>query len=226
MRLEGRARLGALLNHLYVLIPVLDDEKHYWVGEDEITKLLSHGEGWLEAHPEKELIAQRYLKHRRSLAEAALARLAPETQEEAAAPERADAPEEALERPIRLNDERMDAVVDVLRASGAKLIADLGCGEGKLLARLVRERFAERLIGTDASARELERAARRLKLHESGGPPEGRVTSCMGLSPTATSASPVSMRLLWWRSSSISTAIGCPRCSASYSARRVPRPWS
>jgi 3' terminal RNA ribose 2'-O-methyltransferase Hen1 len=177
LHLRGTARLSALLNHLYVLIPVLDDEKHYWVGEDEIAKLLSHGEGWLESHPSKELITQRYLKHRRSLAEAALARLAPETvEEEGAEAERADAPEDALERPIRLNDARLDAVVEALRASGAKTIADLGCGEGKLLARLVRERFAERLIGTDASARELERAARRLKLHEAGGPTEGRIT--------------------------------------------------
>jgi 3' terminal RNA ribose 2'-O-methyltransferase Hen1 len=182
LRLTGSERLSVLLNHLYVLIPVLDDHKHYWVGEDEIAKLLSHGEGWLESHPAKELIVQRYLKHRFVLANMALARLAPETEEESeeSAPERRDAPEEALERPIRLNDERMDAVVEALRASGAKSVADLGCGEGKLLARLVRERWAERLIGVDASARTLERAAKRLKLHESGGPPEGRVTLLHG----------------------------------------------
>jgi 3' terminal RNA ribose 2'-O-methyltransferase Hen1 len=180
LRLAGAARLSALLDHLYVLIPVLDDDKHYWVGEDEITKLLAHGEGWLETHPAKELIVQRYLKHRRVLANLALARLAPETESDDSEPERRDAPEDMLERPIRLNDARMDAVVEALRASGAKTVADLGCGEGKLLVRLVRERWAERLIGVDASARELERAARRLKLHESGGPPEGRVTLLHG----------------------------------------------
>ncbi|HXC54484.1 MAG TPA: 3' terminal RNA ribose 2'-O-methyltransferase Hen1 [Rhizomicrobium sp.] len=182
LHLAGTERLSVLLNQLYVLIPVLDDDKHYWVGEDEITKLLSHGEGWLENHPAKELIVQRYLKHRFVLANMALARLAPETEDEAeeSAPERRDAPEEALERPIRLNDERMDTVVEALRASGAKSVADLGCGEGKLLARLVRERWAERLIGVDASACQLERASKKLKLHESGGPPEGRVTLLHG----------------------------------------------
>jgi 3' terminal RNA ribose 2'-O-methyltransferase Hen1 len=180
LQLRGNARLSALLNHLYVLIPVLDDEKHYWVGEDEISKLLAHGQGWLETHPERELIVQRYLKHHRTLAAEALARLAPETRDEEAAPERADAPEEVLERPIRLNDERMNAVVSVLREAGAKVVADLGCGEGKLLARLVRERWIERLIGVDVSARELERAAKRLKLHEAGGPPEGRITLLHG----------------------------------------------
>lgn len=180
LNLRGHAKLSALLNHIYVLVPVLDDSKHYWVGDDEVTKLLAHGEGWLESHPAKELIVQRYLKHRRLLANAALARLAPETEDEELAPERKDAPEEALERPIRLNDERMDVVVEALRAVGAKSIADLGCGEGKLLSRLVRERWAERLIGVDASARDLERASKRLKLHESGGPQESWVTLLHG----------------------------------------------
>jgi 3' terminal RNA ribose 2'-O-methyltransferase Hen1 len=175
VKLAGTARLSALLNHLYVLIPVLDDAKHYWVGEDEIDKLLKRGEGWLDQHPAKELIVRRYLRHRGILARATLERLAPETQEEAIDPEARGAPEDALETPIRLNDERMAAVVEALRAAGAKTIADLGCGQGKLLHRLVRERWAERLIGLDPAARELEWAAKRLKLHLPGGPPEGRV---------------------------------------------------
>ena len=178
--LTGVARLSALLNHLYVLIPVLDDAKHYFVGEDEIDKLLKRGEGWLEQHPAKELIVRRYLRHRGVLARAALERLAPETQDEAIEPEARAAPEDVLEAPIRLNDERMMAVVEALRATGAKTIADLGCGEGKLLQRLLRERWAERLIGLDPAARELEWAAKRLKLHLPGGPPEGRLTLLHG----------------------------------------------
>ena len=61
VKLTGLAQLSRLLNHLYVLIPVLDDAKHYWVGEDEIDKLLKRGEGWLEQHPARELIVRRYL---------------------------------------------------------------------------------------------------------------------------------------------------------------------
>jgi len=178
--LTGVSRLSELLNHLYVLIPVLNDAKHYWVGEDEIDKLLKRGEGWLDQHPAKELIVRRYLRHRGILARAALERLAPETQEEAIEPAARAAPEEALEAPIRLNDERMMAVVEALRATGAKSIADLGCGEGKLLHRLLRERWVEQLIGLDPAARELEWAAKRLKLHLPGGPPEGRVTLLHG----------------------------------------------
>ncbi|MBR1122332.1 3' terminal RNA ribose 2'-O-methyltransferase Hen1 [Bradyrhizobium lablabi] len=175
LRLTGEARLSALLNHLYVLIPVMDDAKHYWVGDDEIDKLLARGEGWLDRHPSKELIVRRYLRHRGILARAALARLAPETEEEAAETGSRVAAEDAIEAPIRLNDERMTAVVEALRAAGAKSIADLGCGEGKLLQQLVRERWVERLVGLDPAANVLERAVKRLKLNQPGGPPEGRV---------------------------------------------------
>ncbi len=181
LRLSGLGRLSALLTHIYVLIPVLDDDKHYWVGDDEVAKLVAHGKGWLENHPAKALIAERYLKHRRSLARAALERLAPEIREEeeeeteTAAPRSRDAGETALETPIRLNDARLDAVVAALEAAEARSVVDLGCGEGKLLARLVRERRLERLVGVDASTHALERAARRLKLHQAGGP-DGRLS--------------------------------------------------
>jgi 3' terminal RNA ribose 2'-O-methyltransferase Hen1 len=176
LRLSGRARLQALLNHLYVLIPVLDDDKHYWVGEDEVAKLMRRGEGWLAGHPSQDLIVRRYLIHRRGLAREALERLAPETREEAVEPDAPPPrPEEALEAPIRLNDERMAAVVEALKAAGARTIADLGCGEGKLLQRLARERWVDSLVGVDAAARDLEWASRRLKLDIASGPREGRV---------------------------------------------------
>jgi 3' terminal RNA ribose 2'-O-methyltransferase Hen1 len=175
LRLNGTARLRALLNHLYVLIPVMDDAKHYWVGDEEIEKLLKRGEGWLDRHPARELVVRRYLRHRGSLARAALERLAPETQDEALEGDARTADEEALETPIRLNDLRMTAVVAALRAADAKTIADLGCGEGKLLQHLISERFTERLIGLDPATNELERAQKRLKLNMPGGPPEGRI---------------------------------------------------
>ena len=120
VKVIGIARLSALLNHLYVMIPVLDNAKHYWVSEGEIDKLLNRGEGWLDQHPAKELIVRRYLRHQGVLARAALERLAPEIQEELIEPEVRSAPEDMLEAPIRLNDERMAAVVGALRATGAR----------------------------------------------------------------------------------------------------------
>src|SRR5215216_90144 len=58
VQLNADVRLQDLLTHIYVLIPVLDNEKHYWVGDDEVEKLLKHGSGWLAAHPEKEEITK------------------------------------------------------------------------------------------------------------------------------------------------------------------------
>lgn len=76
--LEATCRLCDLLTHLYVLIPVLDNDKHYWIGDDEVEKLLKRGKGWLEKHPEREQIVYRYLRHRRDLARDAIARLVAE----------------------------------------------------------------------------------------------------------------------------------------------------
>jgi len=166
MTLAGVHRLADLLAHVYVLIPVLDDEKHYWVGDDEVDKLLRHGEGWLAAHPERALIARRYLKHRHSLVRDAIARLvaeddAPEDDDRAAT---RDAEENSLERPISLHEQRLELVHAVLRESGATAVLDLGCGEGRLLRRLLEDRQFTRIVGMDVSYRSLEIAAERLKL--------------------------------------------------------------
>ncbi|HJT78099.1 MAG TPA: 3' terminal RNA ribose 2'-O-methyltransferase Hen1, partial [Gemmataceae bacterium] len=162
--LRADCRLCDLLTHLYMLVPVLDDDKHYWVGEDEVEKLLRHGEGWLAAHPEREAIARRYLKHRSYLARAALARLAEEDAPDPDAAAEAHAGEEAaLEERISLNEQRLGAVTAVLRECGAKRILDLGCGEGKLLRQLLREPGVEEVVGVDASCRALEIAGERLQ---------------------------------------------------------------
>jgi 3' terminal RNA ribose 2'-O-methyltransferase Hen1 len=174
LTLAGRVRVADALSHLYVLIPVLDDDKHYWVGDDEVEKLLAKGGAWLAGHPKRELIAQRYLKNRRSLARVALARLAPETEEEPEEEERA-AGEAALEKPVRLNDLRMEAVIAALKAAGAATVADLGCGEGKLLGWLRRERAFTRIVGHDVSMTALRRAGERLGLDRRTGEEVDRV---------------------------------------------------
>lgn len=164
--LEGRQRLGDLLSHLYVLVPVLDDDKHYWVTEDEIDKLLRHGEGWLAAHPEKEAIARRYLRHQKSLAREALSRLvADEEMEEPEAEAREsarDAEEAALEKRVSLDEQRREAVLATLQEHGVTRVVDVGCGEGKLLKALLKERRFQAITGMDVSMRALERAKERL----------------------------------------------------------------
>jgi 3' terminal RNA ribose 2'-O-methyltransferase Hen1 len=165
LTLEAEKSLSELLVHLYVLVPVLDNDKHYWVGTEEVEKLLRRGEGWLAGHPEKELIANRYLKHRRSLAREALARLSDDDAPDPEAVEKEHSNEEdALEQPIRLNDVRSEAVVRVLHDSGARRVLDLGCGEGRLLRELLRDKQFDQIVGLDASVRALEIASQRLKL--------------------------------------------------------------
>ncbi len=163
VELSATVRLADLLSHLYVLVPVLDDEKHYWVGHDEVEKLLRHGEGWLAAHPEKEQIAARYLKRQGKLVKSALAGLATDdgTDPDDAAADH-DLAEEQLEAKVSLHERRLAAVLSVLQESGAKRVLDLGCGEGKLLRLQAADaRFAE-VVGLDVSARSLEIARQRL----------------------------------------------------------------
>lgn len=165
--LEKTCKLSELLSHLYVLVPVLDDRKHYWVGDAEVENLLDKGEGWLAAHPEREQIAFRYLKHRRPLLKMALARLVaeddptPEENEDAKAQA-----EEAVEARLSLNEARLAAVVAALEQAEARTVIDLGCGEGKLLKRLLEERAFDRIAGCDVSIRSLAIARERLRYDE------------------------------------------------------------
>jgi 3' terminal RNA ribose 2'-O-methyltransferase Hen1 len=165
VEIANDVRLQDLLSHLYVLIPVLDADKHYWVGKDEVDKLLRHGEGWLASHPERETIVNRYLRGFRKLTREALARL---TEEESLDPdeeqEKKEEQEQAIERPLKLHDVRLGLVGNELKASGAKRVLDLGCGEGKLIRELLKDKQFEEIVGMDVSYRGLEIAAERLHL--------------------------------------------------------------
>jgi 3' terminal RNA ribose 2'-O-methyltransferase Hen1 len=164
--LAAKTTLQQLLNHIYVLVPVLDGSKHYWVGDEEVEKLFRFGKDWLPAHPDREFITKRYLRRAPSLARAAVARLA--ELDDGVASDASRAPssaerEQALERPLRLQDRRIASVVDALHKVGAKSVIDVGCGEGDLIAALARDSQVDRIVGTDVSARELERAKSRLE---------------------------------------------------------------
>jgi len=165
VELKKESTLKEVLTHLYVLIPVLDNNKHYYVGEAELENLLAKGEGWLAQHPQKEIIARRYLKHRISLARQALARLIADNQVDSRDnyPE-IDNLEVSLEKPLSLNEQRIKAVISKIVDANAKTIIDLGCGEGKLLKELIKEKSIARMAGMDVSVRSLEIAYKRLGL--------------------------------------------------------------
>jgi 3' terminal RNA ribose 2'-O-methyltransferase Hen1 len=167
LTLTGTVRLAEALNHIYVLLPVLDDAKHYWVSPDEVTKLLRAGVGWLARHPERAFIAQRYLAHKRSLTQLALERLA--EVDDAAGLDSIDAdPAAGLDEDqpsqVPLGQQRRRAVLaEVAQARPAKVL-DLGCGQGALLAELMKVREYTEIVGVDVSAAALGIAARRLRL--------------------------------------------------------------
>lgn len=176
--LAGHVKLSDLLTHLYVLIPVLDDSKHWWVDRDEVEKLLDKGGLWLANHPEKDLISRRALKYRQDLSDELLERLAGIGHDEASSASNAidvqasgEAPadrEENLEKPIRLHDQRLDRVATLLLQNGARRVLDIGCGEGKLIKRLLREQRITQILGVDPSLRSLKRARERFFLNDAG----------------------------------------------------------
>jgi 3' terminal RNA ribose 2'-O-methyltransferase Hen1 len=184
VQLSVTATLQAALSHLYVLIPVLDNSKHYWVDEDEVAKLVKRGEPWLATHPQRELIVRRYLKHKRSLAALALERLVGEPDDgEGAGPSegvRGDDREQALERPLSLNDQRLAAVAGVLAHLRAASVIDLGCGEGRLLRQLLPMKALTRLTGVDVSHRALELARERLQADRLPQPLQDKLTLLHG----------------------------------------------
>ena len=178
VRLSGACRVQDLLGHLYVLLPVLDDGKHYWITADEIGKLTGPAAEWLAGHPQRDVIIRRYLKHQPALASQALAQLADDTvpadgdqraggdQPAGGNLAAADEVTGAGAARARLRDLRADAVLAELAAAGARRVLDLGCGDGRLLARLLAVPRFEAITGVDVSAAALSRAARRLHLDE------------------------------------------------------------
>ncbi|QBD83196.1 3' terminal RNA ribose 2'-O-methyltransferase Hen1 [Ktedonosporobacter rubrisoli] len=166
LTLSATCCLSELLSHLYVLIPVLDNDKHYWIGADEVDKLLRHGKGWLETHPERRQIVWRYLRRRHDLIRDALTRLVPEEEKEAQSDveeEKEDGTaEDGQVKTMSLHDVRLQTVLAMLQSCGAHSVLDLGCGEGKLLKLLLQDKTFERILGLDISYQALEKARRRL----------------------------------------------------------------
>jgi len=171
LTLHGELRLADALNQLHVLLPVFDESKHYWQGDAEIEKLLKSGHGWLATHPHRELIARKYLAKSKDLQRAALSRLAEldddggdetVTEDGELLPVAAEPVEPLPTEPLRVL--RQQAVLHVLQNTGAQTVLDLGCGQGALLTKLVKDPQFKKIVGTDVSIRSLQIAADRLHL--------------------------------------------------------------
>ena len=180
LTLKNTLSLKDLLSHLYVLIPVLDNEKHYFITQNEVEKLLQKGKGWLEQHPEREIIVSRYLINLKSLMRSAFEVLQavedgiiPDTDNEAEQDELTKIEDTAAAhtqlqkvKKERLHDIRLKLVAEKLKQSGAASVIDLGCGDGKLLRLLLKEKQFTRIAGTDVSYSELEKSQDKLHWNE------------------------------------------------------------
>ncbi|MFE5772658.1 3' terminal RNA ribose 2'-O-methyltransferase Hen1 [Streptomyces sp. NPDC056485] len=184
--LEGELRLADALRQLYVLLPVLDDAKHYWVAPDEVDKLLRAGDGWLAAHPENGLISARYLARHKRLTRDALERLELLRLAEADGSEveeldnAVDENRDTEEKPVPLAVRRREAILAELRAAGAARVLDLGCGQGQLVQALLGDVSFTEIVGVDVSMRALAMAAKRLRIERMGEKQSSRVRLLQG----------------------------------------------
>lgn len=177
--LKNRVTTQELLSHLYVLIPTLDQNKHYFVSHSEIDKLLQKGEGWLENHPEKEQITNRYLINLKSLSRRALEKLRDDDAE--------DEDDTLLEvksetdlKKESLHEIRLNLVIEKLVESGAETVADLGCGEGKLIRKLLKHKQFSKILGMDVSYNELLKTKERIYYDEMSAKKKERIELLQG----------------------------------------------
>ncbi len=168
-----------LLSHLYVLIPTLDNDKHYFVSKDEIDKLLKKGEGWLKEHPEREQIIRRYLVNLQFLSRQALERIS-DGEEVSGADDEVIEKTEPQKRKESLHEKRIKLVAETIAASGATRVLDLGCGEGKLLRQLLKIKQVTEIVGMDVSYNELIKAKERLRYDEMPVKQRERITLFQG----------------------------------------------
>lgn len=179
--LRGQVTLQSALRHLYILLPAMDSKKHYYLGSEEVQKLVAKGEGWLDTHPERGWITRAYLGGKRTLVQEALEQLAnieesllSETQDSGIEDAPADS-QPAAEAKLSLHQMRHGRVIEWVRKLKPKSLVDLGCGDGKLLQEVVKVPGIARIVGMDVSYFSLERAQRRLRLEDGGARYKDRV---------------------------------------------------
>lgn len=169
VRLKKLCPLYEVLSHLYVLGPLLDGHVRDRVLDGERESLLVHAEGAARGHASSERIMSAHAARRTSETALAFRRLA------AVDSVGAQTTGEGLSQLSQLDDARADAIVLELREAAAHTVVDLGCGDGKLLARLVREKALTKIVGFDVAHLALEAAASRMKLDRRGAKKSERI---------------------------------------------------
>jgi len=179
LKLTNTITTKELLSHLYVLIPSLDNDKHYFVTENEIEKLMQKGEGWLKEHPEKEQIIKRYLVNLSSFSRIAFERLS-DGEESVEVSSDLIEKTEIQKRKETLHEKRIKIVADKITQSGAVNVLDLGCGEGKLIRQLIKQKQFTQIVGMDVSYNQLIKAKERLHFDEMSPKQKERINFFQG----------------------------------------------
>ncbi|MFC3849886.1 3' terminal RNA ribose 2'-O-methyltransferase Hen1 [Corynebacterium hansenii] len=173
LRLSGRSTIASAISQLYVLLPVLEGRKHFWVGPEEAEKMASFGGGWLAGHPELDTILFRGLARQRELVDEARRRLGagekagdrPTNLTNGAAGGDGEAGT-AGTNPHRLRDDRIDAITAAIDDLGAQSVLEIGCGEGRILAAIAGRPSVRHVVGIDPAPVVLERAKNKLGIDE------------------------------------------------------------
>ena len=122
--INGSTTLQTGLRQLFVLIPVLDNYKHYYIDEQEVEKIERYGEGWLDKHPQRDFILRQALRFKEVYAPLANQTIQTE-------------PETVIQPKVRLNELRYDKIIGKIdQLIRKETIVDLGSGEGKLSEKL------------------------------------------------------------------------------------------
>ncbi|WIM41190.1 3' terminal RNA ribose 2'-O-methyltransferase Hen1 [Paenibacillus sp. PK4536] len=178
IQISGQQTLQHMLRQLYILIPVLDNYKHYYISDDEIERLQRYGEGWLSTHPQHDLIIKRSLRFAPLIKEYEqkvaknedITNVSTElsTHQAEASEMKSELSEDQdkqydsnqTEPPvIRLNELRYRAIVEqVSQLPQHKQIVDFGAGEGKLSVRLGEIEGVEQIWAVEPSMQSQLRA--------------------------------------------------------------------
>lgn len=146
--IKGMTTLQKGLQQLFVLIPVLDDYKHYYIDEKEVDKMERYGEGWLDQHPQRELIVRKALRFKDVYS------LLEKKKEQ----------DFKTERKIRLNDRRYEKLVQyVQQLPYRESIVDFGSGEGKLSEKLGFVNGVKEILAVEPSESESLKALKRFE---------------------------------------------------------------
>ena len=150
LTISGAVTLQKALQQLFVLIPVMDNYKHYFIDESEVEKIQRYGEGWLDTHPEREFIIRKALRFKEIYS---LMKENTEIEEE-----------EKIPKSPRLNELRYDKIIETINdLPTKKSVVDFGSGEGKLAACLGFVVGVQEILAVEPSERETLKAVKRFE---------------------------------------------------------------